>query len=140
MSVVLIQIHGTEVFTFEVPDYSIYWTTRSLQMILYDGDMNDNSVIIGVDVTERITGSLFSTLHPDYIYLYDFVIHNVDFIFASFHLPLKVMFSVFFRTFFLGNNKRENNHMLQVDSTFRPENSAINQGVNIFKPDQKQHV
>lgn len=56
LSVVLIQIDGTEVLEFEVPDYPI--NTRSLDMIFYDGDMNDESVVISVNVTELITGNL----------------------------------------------------------------------------------
>lgn len=65
MSVVFIQIDGTELFAFEVPHYYIY--KRSLQTILYDGGMKDNAVIVGVDVTERVTGSLFSALYPTII-------------------------------------------------------------------------
>lgn len=56
----MIQIDGAEVFMFDVPSYSMYRTP--LQSIIYDGGETDNSVIIGADVTELVTGSLFSTL------------------------------------------------------------------------------
>ncbi|XP_026197655.1 CD109 antigen [Anabas testudineus] len=53
------EIDGTEVLEFEVPDYPI--NTRSLDMIFYDGDMNDESVVISINVTEHITGLTYGS-------------------------------------------------------------------------------
>lgn len=60
ITVTLVQIDGTEDFAFEVPDYHPM-NKRALEMVFYDEYMNDEFITIVVNVTERLTGTVFTS-------------------------------------------------------------------------------